>query len=125
MENHQRKPLPKATRSGRAPDAAPSRTTRAGLFHERTIHEIRHRAGLLASGSRFHLPFPRSLDSQWIQRQSSPVTAAGPQRIYTVFPILLTRQRAVETPRSFATAGDPGSSGVDPTASKVDVNQEV
>jgi len=41
-------------------------------------------AGLLASGSSYSPPFPSLLTVAF--RLSSPVTAAGPQRIFTVFP---------------------------------------
>jgi hypothetical protein len=44
------------------------------------------RAGLLASGSSYLPSFPSMLTVAI--RLSSPVTAAGPQRIYTVFPLI-------------------------------------
>lgn len=68
------------------------------------------KAGLLASGSSYwpHLPANRRLrcfrkaetsSSQWFTRRSSPVTAAGPRRIRTVFPILPGKtQQAAGTP---------------------------
>src|SRR5271157_1232925 len=43
-------------------------------------------AGLLASGSSYSPPFPSMLTVAI--RLSSPVTAAGPQRICTVFPLV-------------------------------------
>ena len=59
-------------------------------------------AGLLASGSAYlpHLPASQRRDefansrSSGFLRLSSPVTAAGPQRIRTVFPILHPKRRA-------------------------------
>jgi hypothetical protein len=47
---------------------------------------FRRRAGLLASGSSYSPPFPSMLTVAI--RLSSPVTAAGPQRICTVFPLV-------------------------------------
>ena len=44
--------------------------------------------------------------TQWFSQISSPVTAAGPQRIRTVFPILLPSHKLRETPRSLS-SGDP------------------
>jgi hypothetical protein len=51
-------------------------------------------AGLLASGSAYlpHLPASQLRGSGY-SRRSSPVTAAGPQRICTVFPILHPRRQ--------------------------------
>ena len=43
-------------------------------------------AGLLASGSSYSPPFPSLMTV--VTRLSSPVTAAGPQRICTVFPLV-------------------------------------
>src|SRR5262249_8486813 len=39
---------------------------------------------------------------QWLSQRSSPVTAAGPRRIHTVFPILLPGNKSSETPRSLS-----------------------
>jgi hypothetical protein len=47
---------------------------------------IRCWAGLLAPGSPYS-PYLPTVDRQWFVRLSSPVTAAGPRRIRTVFPI--------------------------------------
>ena len=85
----------------RLPDArAPSSSKES-----RTI--VTRRAGLLAPGSSYwlRLPAPRPAmaaekGSGTLQR-SSPVTAAGPQRLCTVFPILLPRPRGrADTRRS-------------------------
>ena len=43
-------------------------------------------AGLLAPGSSYQPALPTTNRLQWICRPSSPVTAAGPRRICTVFP---------------------------------------
>ena len=42
---------------------------------------------------------------QWLSQNSSPVTAAGPRRIHTVFPILLPGAKPEETPRSLPESG--------------------
>jgi hypothetical protein len=67
-------------------------------------------AGLLASGSAYspHLPARLARDviatfaGQWYLRLSSPVTAAGPRRIRTVFPILRPGHKPETTPMSAA-----------------------
>jgi hypothetical protein len=43
-------------------------------------------SGLLTPGSSYLLGLPMIRRSQWFFRLSSPVTAAGPRRIRTVFP---------------------------------------
>lgn len=48
-------------------------------------------AGLLAPGSSLGHAFPLNGSSGWVfitQRPLSPVTAAGPRRIFTVFPLV-------------------------------------
>ena len=52
----------------------------------------RHQAGLLTHGSSYSPSLPISfLASQWLDRISSPFTAAGPFPICTGFPIKLLR----------------------------------
>ena len=74
-------------------------------------------AGLLALGSHYwlHLPAASRANSGMLQR-SSPITAAGPQRICTVFPILLPDTKSRETPRSCGKSGDqrPRTCGLHP-----------
>lgn len=68
------------------------------LFRVRTLRNRRW-AGLLASGSTDRLLLPAgSFRPQWHVQPSSPVTAAGPQRICTVFPILRPRPRRGQHP---------------------------
>ncbi len=67
---------------------------------------LRRRAGLLASGSSYSPPFPSMLTVAI--RLSSPVTAAGPQRIYTVFP-LVPEGTAHLIPTAPTLAEDPSS----------------
>ena len=56
-------------------------------------------AGLLAPGSLYSPRLPEH-DTQWRMRLLSPVTAAGPRRIHTVFPILSHRQQVSRAPMS-------------------------
>ena len=61
-------------------------------------HHSDNQAGLLASGSFSTQPSrdeSQTLESQWSSWASSPVTAAGPRRILTVFPILQTGNKPV------------------------------